>query len=327
MDLSIILVNYKTPHLIIDCLRSVAAHTEGVSYEVIIVDNESGDGSEAIVRAAYPEAQFPQVRWFDMGYNAGFSRANNRGIEHARGRTILLLNSDTLLRDNLIGRSVALLDAEPDVAAIGAMQINREGEVHHQMYRWFNDLLRYSFLVPQGLQPWLKRQLPTPTYADPRQVDWLIGAYLMTRRRTIEAAGAMDEDFFLYGEDVEWSYRISKQGKLILIPDGYFVHLEYGSSDSYQAQQVTYLNRFKTQLQLSNLLWIRKQYGVGVYLLLMLHYLTMVPILYVWKFALNLRQGKGFGEYEEQRIFTRQVGTFLRFFWKTLFKRPGFYKL
>lgn len=325
VDLSILIVNYKTPQLIVDCLRSVYTHTSGITFEVIVVDNESGDNSQAIV-----QAEFPQVRWFDMGYNAGFSRANNRGIDNARGRTILLLNSDTLLIDNLIGRCVRILDEQPDVAAVGAMQINRDGKVHYDIFDTFGKLRRYFYIVPQHpfFRKLLYRLFPDTAYADPNQVDWLIGAFLMTRRSTIERAGKMDENFFLYGEDVEWSYRLGKQGRLLLLRDGFFIHLEYGSSDTYQKQAVTHINRFKTQMQVSNLLWIRKQYGVGAYLFLLFHYVTLVPVVYLWKMSVNLRQGRPLcSELDNQRAFARQVGVFFRFFGKTLFNRESFYKV
>jgi hypothetical protein len=115
---------------------------------------------------------------------------------------------------------------------------------------------------------------------------------------------------------------------MLVLRDGFFVHLEYGSDPTYQAREVTYINRFKTQMQVSNLLWIRKQYGVGAYLLLILHYLTLVPIIYLWKISVNIRQGKPvLSELDSQRAFSSQVGVFLRFFWKTLFNKPGMYKV
>ena len=299
-DVSILIVNYKTPCLLIDCLHSVFVHTMGVTFEVVIVDNQSEDDSEEQVRSIFPEASFPQVRWFDMGY------------------------------DNLIGRCSQLLDAQPDVAAVGAMQINRAGQVHSQMYTRFGELRRYSFILPisPGVQNWLHRQFPDTTYADPNQVDWIIGAFLMTRRATVERAGMFDERFFMYAEDVEWSWRLGQQGRMLVLRDGFFVHLEFGSDPTGQAWQVTHINRFKTQMQVSVLLWIRKQYGVGAYLLLILHYLTLVPIIYAWKLSVNLRQGLPLlGDLTNQRAFARQVRVFLRFFWRTLFNRPGFYKV
>lgn len=325
IDVSILIVNYKTPQLIIDCLRSVYAHTTGVSLEVIVADNDSGDGSRGIVLA-----EFPAIQWIDMGYNAGFSRANNRAMNAATGRHFLLLNSDTLLIDNLIGRCAHLLDAQPDVAAVSAMQINRDGKVHYDVFDTFGKIRRYFYIVPQGplFQKLLYRLIPDSVYSDPNEVDWLIGAFLMTPRRVVTKAGQLDEDFFLYGEDVEWGYRLGQQGRMLLLRDAFYVHLEYGSSDAYQKQTVTHLNRFKTQMQVSNLLWIRKQYGVGAYLVLIVHYSTLLPAIFAWKLIVNLRNGDPLlSKLDNQRAFARQVGTFLRFLWPTLLNKPFFYKV
>lgn len=325
IDLSVIIVNYKTPNLVVNCLESVYQHTSGISFEVIIVDNQSADDSQSVILAA-----FPAVRWFDMGYNAGFARANNLGIRQAKGRTILLLNSDTLLLDNLLARCVRVLDEQPDVAAVGAHQLSRDRQLRPNLYTTFGQIRRAFYILPAGasFQNLLQRFVPDTQYADPNQVDWLSGAFLMTRPTTIARAGALDESFFMYGEDVEWGYRLGKQGRLLLLPDAQFVHLEYGSSDDNQQHVVTHINRFKSQVQVSQLLWVRKQYGVGAYLVLMLHYLTMVPIVFVWKIAVNLRDRRPLlADLENQRAFAAQVGIFLRFFWKTLGNRPGFYKV
>ncbi|QJW88603.1 glycosyltransferase family 2 protein [Spirosoma taeanense] len=325
VDLSIIIVNYKTPRLILDCLASVRAYTEGITFEVIVVDNQSEDDSRTVVLAQYPE-----VRWFDMGYNAGFARANNHGIRQAQGRNILLLNSDTLLIDNLLARCVRVLDEQPDVAAVGALQLGRDRQLRPNLYTTFGQIRRAFYILPAGerFQNLLQRLIPDTQYADPNQVDWLSGAFLMTRPTTIAKAGALDESFFMYGEDVEWGYRLGKQGRILLLQDAQFIHLEYGSSDDNQQHVVTHINRFKPQIQVSQLLWVRKQYGVGAYLVLMLHYLLMVPIVYGWKIAVNLRDRRPlFSDLANQRAFARQAGIFLRFFWKTLFNRPGFYKV
>ncbi|WP_266364006.1 glycosyltransferase family 2 protein [Tellurirhabdus rosea] len=325
MDLSIIIVNYKTPQLIIDCLTSVRKFTSGLTYEVLVVDNESGDQSRNLVLS-----HFPEVRWIDMGYNSGFARANNRGIDEARGRLILLLNSDTLLVDNVLKRCADVLDNQPDVAAVGPMQINRHGKVHYDLYHGFNQIRKFFFVLPPT--PFFDRLLeffmPERKYADPNQVDWLTGSFVMTRRTVIDKAGKLDPDFFMYGEDVEWGWRLWKQGRILLLRDAFYVHLEYGSSPEYQQAQMSWINRFKPQMQVSNLLWVRKSYGVGAYLILILHYLTMVPIIYAWKIVMNLRRsGRPFSELERQHEFTRKVRLFLRFFWPTLLKKPGFYKL
>lgn len=324
-DLSIIIVNYKTPQLILDCLKSVYQHTAGVSFEVIIVDNQSEDASQAIVQAAYPA-----VRWFDMGYNAGFARANNLGIRQAQGRNILLLNSDTLLLDDVLSHCVQVLDTQPGVAAVSAIQLQADRQVRPNLYTTFGQMRRAFYILPGGVaaEKLLQRLMPDPHYPDPNQVEWLSGAFLMTRPSVIEKAGALDESFFMYGEDVEWGYRLGKQGRLLLLQNEKFVHLEYGSNKDNQQYVVTHINRFKSQVQVSQLLWVRKQYGVGAYVVLMLHYVLMIPVVFIWKMAVNLRDRRlPWAELDNQWAFTKQVGIFLRFFWRTVFNQPGFYKV
>lgn len=323
-DLSIIIVNYKTPRLILNCLESIYRHTAGITFELIIVDNQSEDDSRAQVLAEYPD-----VRWFDMGYNAGFARANNLGIRQAQGRNVLLLNSDTLLINNLLAHCVQVLDQQPDVAAVGAHQLSADGSLRPNLYTTFNQMRRAFYIIPSGkkAEDWLKRRLPDPVFADPAQVEWLSGAFLMTRQTTIARAGGLDESFFMYGEDVEWGYRLGKQGRLLLLPDAQFIHLEYGSSDNRQ-HVVTYINRFKPQIQVSQLLWVRKQYGVGAYLLLMAHYVLLLPVIFGGKMLINLKNRKPlFSELDNQRMFARQVKIFGRFFWKTIFNQQTLYRV
>lgn len=324
-DLSVILVNYKTPQLILDCLTSVYAHTRSIRFEIIIVDNQSGDASQAVIQKA-----FPDVRWFQMGYNAGFARANNLGIRQALGRYVLLLNSDTLLLDDVLSHCVQVLDSQPDVAAVSAVQLQANRQVRPNLYTTFGQMRRAFYILPGGVasEKFLYRLMPDTPYTDPNQVDWLSGAFLMTRPDVIDRAGMLDESFFMYGEDVEWGYRLGKQGRLLLLRNEKFVHLEYGSSTDNQQHVVTHINRFKPQVQVSQLLWVRKQYGVLAYLVLILHYILMIPVVFIWKMAINLRNRQlPWVELTNQWAFTKQVGVFLKFFWKTLFNRPGFYKV
>ncbi len=327
-DLSILLVNYKTPGLLIDCLHSVLRHTTGLTFECVIVDNESGDDSQARVRAVFPEATFPQVRWFDMGYNSGFSRANNFAIDQARGRLLLLLNSDTLLIDNVLLRCAQILDTQPDVAAVAPTQLTHNRTIYHEAVERFAQVLRFSLIVPVQLQAALKTLIPDSRYADPNQVDFLIGSFVMTRRSTVEQAGKLSADFFMYAEDVEWGYRLGQQGRLLLLRDTFYVHLEYGSAPNKPRPNLSYINRFNPQIQVSNLLWIRKQYGPVAFLGFMLHYVSLLPLIFGWKITLNLLRGRpARQDLDNQRSFARQVGVFTRFFWPILVNRPGFYKV
>ena len=106
MDLSIILVNYKSPQLVLDCVESIYHETKAISFEIIVVDNFSEDNSQDVVLS-----RFPRVQWIAMSYNAGFARANNEGIRQSSGRVVLLLNSDTVNEDNAIERCFELFKA------------------------------------------------------------------------------------------------------------------------------------------------------------------------------------------------------------------------
>jgi GT2 family glycosyltransferase len=217
MQLSVIIVNFKSAALILDALESLYRETTGISFEVFVVDNASGDNSRERITGAYPE-----VLWIDMGYNAGFARANNAGIRAAKGQAILLLNPDTLVLDKAVTKAYEALQASSYVAC-GVQLVNPDGSpqisgnyfmkggLNHLLpLPYWGDLLRWAGYkagtkVPNVLES-----------ADVQEVDWISGAFLMVKHAAIEKVGLMDEDFFLYGEEVEWCSRLHKQGKLCI---------------------------------------------------------------------------------------------------------------
>lgn len=322
MDVSIIIINYRTPQLILDCLATIYRHTRGVTFEIVVVDNDPERGGKAQVLNAYPE-----VRWIDMAYNSGFGRANNAGMKVALGRYFLILNADTLLTDDVVSRCVRRMDARPDVAACGAFQHAADG-TPMPFYRSFNEFRKTFFILPLSafLQRFLDKLLPEPRYPDPDQYDWLVGAFVLVRREAVAEAGGFDEDFFMYGEDVEWSGRLAKVGKLCYFKDCTFIHLE--NSNPFRRTSISWINRFSTQMQVSNLLWVRKQYGAGAYLFSIASNLLMIPVIVVWKMAVNVRKhGNPFAELRTQRIFIKKNGVLLNYFFKTLFNKKHLYKI
>ncbi len=319
MDVSIIIVNYRTPHLIINCLSTIYAHTRNLSFEIVVVDNDPEQGGRDQVLQPYPE-----VRWINMEYNAGFGRANNAGMTLAQGRYFLLLNADTLLTDNVIERCVQRMDARPDIAACGAMQYHADG-TPMPFYQSFNEFRKTFFIVPPHpfFQRVLDKLLPEPHYQDPDQYDWLTGAFVLVRQAVVEKVGGFDEDFFMYGEDVEWSWRLGKAGKLCYFKECTFIHLE--NNNPFRRTNITWINRFSTQMQVSNLLWVRKQYGVGAYLILILHYLAMIPVIYLWKFAVNIRKsGNPFAELGTQGTYLEKSTSPIPVFQKNSISGKGF---
>lgn len=322
MDVSIIIINYRTPQLIINCLKSIYEFTSGVKFEIIIVDNDPENGGGNLVRAVYPE-----IKWISMSYNSGFGRANNAGIKAAEGRYFLILNADTLVTDNVIGRCMERMDARPDIAAAGALQHYANG-TPMPFYKSFNEFRKTFFILPPSgfVDKVLNKLYPEPKYNDSDQYDWLVGAFVFVRKETVEKSGGFDEDFFMYGEDVEWSARMGKQGKLCYFKDCTFIHLE--NDNPFRRTSISWINRFSAQMQVSNMLWVRKQYGVGAYLLMILHYLTMIPVIFVWKMVLNIKNnGNPFSDLKTQGIFTRKTGVLLNYFWPTLLGKKNLFKI
>jgi GT2 family glycosyltransferase len=322
IDLSIIIVNYKTEDLIIDCLLSVYEHTKDVSMEILVVDNAYQKEGEDKVKSI-----FKDVRWIDMRYNAGFSRANNAGIKEAKGEYILLLNADTLMIDNAIGKAISRLKERPDIAAIGGLQLYKDlSEMPY--YHTINDIRKTFYILPDKpfFNNLIEKLLPKTNFSDPNETNNLVGAFVITPKKVIEKVGMLDEDFFMYGEDLEWAGRLNKAGKLCYFEDIKFVHLV--NESPFRRTQISFVNRFSTQMQVSNLLWIRKEFGVLAYLILILNYTLLVPLFWIAKILSNIRyHGKVFYQLESQKLFTLKVGVLLKYCWKTLLNKPYFYQI
>jgi GT2 family glycosyltransferase len=322
MEVSIIIINYRTSGLIVDSLETVYQFTKGVSFEVIVVNNEEdAEGKEKVIR------RFPEVRWVEMGYNAGFGRANNAGMRIAQGRFFLLLNADTLLVDDVISRCVRRMEADAHIVAGAALQYDADRQPMHY-YQSFNDFRKTFFIFPPGrlFQKLMNRLLPEPTYREQEQKDWLVGAFMMVRKEAFQKTGGFEECFFMYGEDVEWSGRLGKMGKLFLFHDCIFLHLE--NQNPYRRSRISWINRFSVQMQVSNMVWLRKQYGVIFYLIMLSHYLTMIPVVYGWRFVMNLKEKEAVRRsYVTQHIFTKKVFILFKYFWRTLDYRGRFFKI
>lgn len=218
MDLSIIIVNYKTEELTRQCLQSVyACDLKGWTYEVILVDNASGDGSAQAAGQA-----FPQTRLILNDANLGFSKANNIGMAAASGDYLLLLNSDTVVEADTFYRSLRYMKANPEIGALGCKVLLPDGRLDVACKRSFptplNSLCHMSRLdrvFPQN--PVVGAY--NLTFLDPDKiysVDCLVGAYMMVSRDVIELVGTLDEDYFMYGEDIDWCYRIKEAGYLVV---------------------------------------------------------------------------------------------------------------
>lgn len=228
VDVSIIYVNYKTASLIVDSIRSVKEKTQGVSYEVIVVDNDSEDDSEALILAAYPE-----VCYVRAGMNLGFGKANNLGVGKAKGEYVLFLNPDTLLVNDAITVLCDFLRTHEEAGVCGGNLVDGEYRPTFSLNR-VDFSLTQEFLSIFYLRPFLWKARKSSFYnftEKPLEVRSVIGADLMMRRSLIDKIGAFDPDFFMNGEDIELCYRVIRSGyKVYSVPDARIIHLEGKSS-------------------------------------------------------------------------------------------------
>jgi GT2 family glycosyltransferase len=291
--LSIIIVNYKSPQLTIDCLRTVYEQTTEVEFEVIVVDNDSQDESREKICSAYP-----QVKWLQMDYNAGFARANNAAIRQSRGEVVLLLNSDTLNVDNAIENCIKVFKHSGYVAC-GVQLLNPDGSPqisgNYVMKGGLNHLLPLPY-VGKFIK-WLGnifsvKKPNIPEASDEVEVDWINGAFLMVKKHAIDKAGLMDEDFFLYAEEAEWCARLKKVGKLCIYGQFKVIHLQGATSNTaFQSSDKGYYNLYNKkglQIILSNMVRVRKQFGVFWFLFQLVIFTLTIPIFFVFNFFENL---------------------------------------
>lgn len=229
MDLSIIVVNWNTREMLRDCLASVLASPGLPETELIVVDNASTDGSPDMIARDFPDAVL--IRNTE---NRGFAAANNQAMAIARGRHVLLLNSDTLVHGDVIGRSVAWLEAHPDAGAMGCRVLNANGTVQLTCSR-FPTLLNL-FLTTTGLwklhrPAFFGRFLMTDWKRDSeRDVEVISGCYLLVRAEVIAEVGPLDEAFYFYGEETDWCRRIAAAGRrLCFAPVGTITHFGGGT--------------------------------------------------------------------------------------------------
>ncbi len=267
MDLSVVIVSYNTRDLLDGCLASLF-EAGGLStpangparLEVVVVDNASHDGSADMVRRCYP-----QVRLITLTDNVGFARGSNEGMRASTGRYILLLNSDTLVLDQALARMVSFLDDHPQFAAIGPLLLNADGTVQTSCFAFTNvtDILFESIgltaLFPHS-PLFNRRGLGGFDRSVVREVDWLSGACLMVRREILARVGLLDEGFFMYGEELDWCYRMKQAGlRVAFFPGARVIH--YGRGSSMGAR-----GRLAPRALAGRLRYFRKHHGRGAVL-------------------------------------------------------------
>ena len=213
MELTVVIVNYRVKYLLEQTLRSVEQAMQGMTGEIIVVDNLSGDDSIAFSRERHP-----QVTYIENQENVGFARANNQAIMQARGEFTLILNPDTIITPQCLQEGIAWMRSHPKCGAIGARMMDANGVFLPESKRsfptpWvsFCKIFGLSKLFPRS--PWFaKYHLRYLSDLEPQCIDILSGAYMLCRTAVLQQLRGFDEDFFMYGEDIDLSYRIVMAG-------------------------------------------------------------------------------------------------------------------
>lgn len=225
MDLSIIIVSWNTRDLLKKCLASIFAHTRNIKFEIIVVDNNSQDGSQLMI-----EKDFPQVKLIRNKKNTGFAYANNQAIKESQGRYILLLNPDTELIDNSLEKIIRLNDGHNDWGVIGCKILNPDGSLQKSVRRF--PQLKDQILIQLKLHhlPFFNKFLSAYLakdfdYQKQASVDQVMGAFFLTKRELLNRLGLFDERFYLWFEEVDFCQRIKNAGfEVVYTPEINIVH-------------------------------------------------------------------------------------------------------
>lgn len=266
MDLSIVVINYNTEELTRSCIRSVIQHTSGLQYEIILVDNAS---TKPLDEAGFRK-DFPKVRLIMSPKNLGFAGGNNLGIEQAKGRYVLLLNSDTYLTENALFRLYDFMMAHPKAGAASARLIYPDGR--HQSVAQRFPSVRYGMIEFLRLQKFMSRRSAGKLllgaffdHDETVQADWVWGACFIFPRKLLAELPEkkLDDQFFMYYEDMQWCMDIKRLGyEICFVADAEVVHLMGGSSarksELMQQNGAIFMQR---NYRPSEIRWIKKLEG------------------------------------------------------------------
>lgn len=233
-DISVIIVNWNTKKYLVECIDSLKASAKTASLEIIVVDNASTDGSQEALSERHPDALLIQNL-----ENLGFAKANNVGIARARGRYVCLVNTDIVALDSCVDTLLAYADSHPEAGTVGPKTVDEALRLR-QNCRYFPtlrnaaaDYLSLNKLFPK-IPAFRGRTLGEETYEATHEAEVLSGCFLLVRREALEEVGLLDERFFFYGEDTDWSKRFRDAGwKNVFLSEARAIHYGGGTTAAY----------------------------------------------------------------------------------------------
>lgn len=279
LKLSVIIVNYNVKYYLDQCISSVLRAFEEMKKasssdssvnedvaEIIVVDNHSADGSVNYLEKRYPQMLYPMVRFVRSAHNLGFARANNIAIRQSKGEYVLLLNPDTIVGEDALKASVDFMDAHEDAGAVGVRMLGAQGRRAMESRRGLPTPMVSFFKMLGFCNRWPHHRLFGKYYMgylpwdEPCQIEVVSGAYCMLRRKALDEVGLLDEDFFMYGEDIDLSYRVLKGGY-----HNYYLPVDilHYKGESTQKSSFRYVHVFYEAM----LIFFRKHYSGMTFLL------------------------------------------------------------
>ncbi len=251
MDVSIIIVNYRTRGLVKQCLKSIRLAAPRLDYEVFVVDNASGDGSAEMIRE-----YFPEVKLFALPENIGFARGNNLAMKQAKGRYVFIHNPDAMLTPGALETMVGYMDRNPVVGMLAPKLMHPDRTRQDSAHRFPTPWIPVYRRTVLGSLPRAKRALDNYLMRgelgeEIREVDWIEGAAMFVRRAAIDKVGMFDERFFIYFEDADWARRFWLAGwKVVYFPKATVIH--YHRRESADATGLLALANRVTRLHIES---------------------------------------------------------------------------
>ena len=260
MKLTIVIVNYNVKHYLLQCLLSLQKALANIDSEAYVVDNHSSDGSIDYLEPLFKECQRPQFFFIRSHRNLGFARGNNLAIRQAKGQYVLLLNPDTFVGEETIARALDFMDAHPQAGGLGCCMLQGDGNFAKESRRGLPTPMT-SFYKITGLcskfpnsRRFARYHMSYLPWNEPSRIEVVSGAFFLLRKAVIDEVGALDEDFFMYGEDIDLSYRVLKGGY-----DNWYlpVKILHYKGESTQKSSFHYIHVFYEAM----LIFFRKHYG------------------------------------------------------------------
>ena len=269
VDMSIVLVCWNNKAYLDPCLKSLYEGGLKSSFDVIVVDNGSTDGSQQMLAEKYP-----QVKLIQNAGNVGLGKASNQGIEATNGRHVLLLNNDTLVNGPALDVLVEYLDAHPEAGATAGKLLNPDGSFQSG-FAPFSTLLE-EFLIVTHIGELLWTGYPSHGDSNEiKQTGWMSSACLLVRRAALDQIGLLDESYFIYGDEADLQYRLNKAGwKVVFLPNSSIIHFGGRSMDRWKRRKMVYRGK---------MMFYKKNYGfVSTFLLRLLFFVMSLLKLLVW---------------------------------------------